>query len=210
MRAALLVVLAIIICAFATAPGAFAQQVVFSANSDQSGATVFFANTGTDSYLQFKTVDGNVNRLRIVDSRNYVFFDGHPSLNQTIYLPPGNYQASAWSAWGTSLPAGIQASFVSTPGNSQPQTAGNSGDYGFKKAAGGGDYTEVKSVGSPPYYYDNYNYGPGYYPNYNQSITIETPSHPSSVLDPSYGESQHSVLSPSYTEGQHTIFDKSW
>jgi hypothetical protein len=144
----------LVVLLFFTTGSAWCDTLVLGANSDSRGATIGFTNSGSQSFMKLAYVDPNVNRLRIVNGRNMVFFDDHPESGKSFYLPPGGYTATAWSAYGTTIAVAVRADYMAAPPvasspaaqavkgnvNNAATTTLNTGDYLY-----------------PPYYFYNYN-----------------------------------------------------
>jgi hypothetical protein len=191
------------------------QAITLGANDQAGGATISFSNPGPNSYFRLSFVDPRVNRLRIVNDRNFIFFDGHPEAGNEIFLPVGSYTSTVWSGYGTSPAAAIIGGFFNIPKAQPPAAsqapsqsqAGQRTDYGFVPATD--PAPSLPYVQYAPDYYGNYynNYYPPYYFNRYNPPPINQPviqSRPSSVTDPAYirQQYQNSVTNPDYMRQQ--------
>jgi hypothetical protein len=173
------------------------QNITLGSNDQAQGAAISFSNPGPSSYFRLTFVDPNVNRLRIVNDRNFIFFDGHPEMRNEIFLPVGSYTATVWSAYGTMLACAIIGGFFNEP-SPMPAASAPSGsqqpkqriDYGFAPASDISPDVQYLTPQYPDYYSNYYNnyYPPYYFNNYNRP-PINQPivqQRPSSVTDPAY------------------------
>lgn len=158
------------------------ESVILGANSQSGGKTVSIVHGGTTVYMKLQFVESHVNRLRIVDENNRVFFDGVPYVNEVIYLPPAAYQATVWSSFGTSLDVAIRAAYTNEAAR---QTATPRPSTSIKPS-------QTQTPCAAPGYnqYNRY-----YYTNHPPQQTVAPTPHPTSVLDPNYQKQQNSVLS---------------
>jgi hypothetical protein len=91
------------------------QAIYFASDFSAQGAVVSFSNPGPYAYLRIASVERSVSRLRIIDSRNFVFFDGRPVSGDEFYLPAGIYIAIVWSTYGSRSASALQGIFCQEP-----------------------------------------------------------------------------------------------
>jgi hypothetical protein len=91
------------------------QAVHFASDFCAQGAVISFSNPGPYAYFRVASVDGSVSRLRIIDSRNFVFFDGHPVRGDEFFLPAGVYTAIVWSTYGSRSASALQGILCQEP-----------------------------------------------------------------------------------------------
>lgn len=170
-----------------------AQSMTFGANSDIQGASTVFVTQGTTCYLRLYKVDSAVSRLKIVNSQDFIFYDGHPAANASIFLPPSTYTATTWSAENTVVATAITGALIDTatlkalnspPPPAQPQRSGSGRSFGFIDASDTGSGIQNVTPQYPANYRVNnyyYNYGPP------PPLPQTTYSRPTSVLSPGFG-----------------------
>jgi hypothetical protein len=168
-----------------------AQDMVFGANSDPQGATTSFVTQGMNCYLRLYKVDPTVSRLRIVNSQDFIFFDGPPRVKSAIFLPPSTYTATAWSAENTVVATAITGAIIDSatikaqdnPPPPIPQRSGSGRSFGFIDASDTGSGIQNVTPQYPASYRANnyYNYGPP------PPLPQTTYARPTSVLSPNFG-----------------------
>lgn len=217
-KSSFLTLIAVCIFLLFSPASSYAQTVVLGSNCTATGDISIFSNTGSNNYLKFNTVDPNLNRLRIIDEKSFVYFDGRPETGQTIYLPAGTYRSIGWSGYGQAIPQAATGSFVGAPAESKTQTAASKPrtDYGFIEAKGQPDYTSVQAVGNPyagyyNYYYNGYYYNNGYYydrNNYYQNGQPRNNSNSSGSSAPKtvFEMPQNNI----FNQPQKNVFNTSW
>jgi len=191
-----------------TTGSAWCEPVVLGANSDARGATAVVTNSGTLSYMRLDYVDPGVNRLRIVNSRNMVFFDDHPEAGKSFYLPPGTYTATAWSGYGTTIAVAVRADYTSSPPvSSSPAAQAVKGNVTNTATS----TLQTYDYGYPPYYFYHYNNRPpslnlserhndpsrSALENLQNSLLDSAPAGAPSTLGPDFGPP--STLGPSFS-----------
>jgi hypothetical protein len=171
-------------------------DLVLGASCTAGGLSSSFSNAGTSSYLRITAVDPSVNRLRIVDTKNRVYYDARPRLSEVIYVPPSVYQATIWSAYGNSPANAIKGVFVNAPGPaaiapvSTPRPA--------------------QSPRQTPYVAPGYNNYPYYTTRPPYQPTTQPTPRATSVTDPNYLKQQKSVTDPGYQNSQYKVTDPNY
>lgn len=216
---AIIAVITAFVMIFACAGVVMSQNISLAGGCQPQGVSTSFSNSTQFSYLKMTMVDPNVNRLRIIDGKNFIYYDGHPQANNIIYLPVSSYTATIWTAYGNNPVCAVSGKFVDTPsGTDQSAQSSQSSatDYGFQSRtqSNTASSTTVISGGLnyAPYSYYNYDYYNRYgyynntynrYNNYNNYAPLPvTPSYPTtpgttgSILDPNYFMNQKSILGP--------------